>query len=474
MTAHLGFEGHAPTVAIRPTEKNIYKEMWSHPEYRQVAPGEDCARLFLEQANPPRGASIVDIGCGTGRGALQLALFGGLNVTMIDFADNCLDDDIRPMLETQKHALRFVEADITKTLPANASYGYCTDVLEHIQPDQVNRVLANILTACQHVFFQISTVDDKCGALIGHKLHLSVHDYAWWLKKFNDLQCTIHWSKDLGDACVFYVTAWIDGHALVDAGVLNTEEEQVKANVRENIKGDWLQVSPHEANDVEVMILGGGPSLGDYWEDIKQKRSEGVKLICLNGTYAQAIEQGLVPSGVVMVDARDFNARFVKPVVDDCKYFISSQCHPSVFEGLPADRTYIWHTTTGLIKDILNERYELWWGVPGGSTVLLRAIPLLRMLGFKKFHLYGCDSCLMDEKHHAYSQPENDGQPTFPVSVSSGRVFQCHSWMASQATEFVDLIKFLGNEIEIATYGDGLLNHILQTGASMADNEVLK
>ncbi len=48
-----------------------------------------------------------------------------------------------------------------------------------------------------------------------------------------------------------------------------------------------------------------------------------------------------------------------------------------------------------------------------------------------------------------------------------GRIFQCHGWMASQASEFMQLIKFLGDEIEIATYGDGLLNHILVTGSEM-------
>jgi hypothetical protein len=52
-----------------------------------------------------------------------------LNVTLVDFADNCLDEDIRPMLETQAHALRFVEHDLTEPLTQGATYGFCTDVL---------------------------------------------------------------------------------------------------------------------------------------------------------------------------------------------------------------------------------------------------------------------------------------------------------------------------------------------------------
>ena len=75
-------------------------------------------------------------------------------------------------------------------------------------------------------------------------------------------------------------------------------------------------------------------------------------------------------------------ARFVEPVVEGCKYLISSQCDPSVFENLPKDRTFIWHTSTEIIQDILKEAYpERWYTIPGGSTVLLRAIPLMAMMG---------------------------------------------------------------------------------------------
>lgn len=490
--------GTAPEVRIAKaapiTEQRKYERMWEKKEYRIVSPGENIAQLFLAQAKPKQGATVLDLGCGTGRGSLALALFGGMNVTMLDFAANCLDDDIRPMLETQKHVMRFQQADLTKKLPANAEYGFCTDVMEHIPPEDVDKVLNNALAACQHVFFQISTVDDVCGALIGHPLHLTVKPYEWWLKKFQERECVVHWSKDFGNACAFYVTAWQDGQKLVDIGVLNVPDAEVVNNVKHNIwynhrdnfnepdapdapKGDercWKQVVPHETNNLEVMILGGGPSLGKYEAEIKQKRAEGVKLITLNGSYNWALEHGLIPSAQIMVDARQFNARFTKPVVEDCVYLISSQCHPDVLEGLPREKTYLWHTTADGVKDILNDRYEKWWHVPGGSTVLLRAIPLMRMLGYKQFHLYGCDSCLMDTGHHAYEQAENDTDRVMPVTVG-GRVFQCTPWMAAQAQEFMALIKYLGNEIEIATYGDGLLNHIMEAGAAIADeNEFLK
>lgn len=472
----VGCVGYAPTVVvsnIRPAEQQIYEKMWATEKYREVSPGEQIASEFLMQAKPRAGAKVMDLGCGTGRGGLMLAVLGQMDVTYVDFTSNSLDEDIRPMLEAQKHCMRFVQHDLTKPLPMQTEYGFCTDVMEHIPEADVDKVLDNCLLACQHVFFQIATVEDYHGPKeLGMPLHLTVKPFEWWLNKFNERECVIHWSKNDGPEALFYVSAWTPGEKITEAGELNTSEEQIRQNVRTNAAKGWTQVIPHEANDIECMILGGGPTTKYFIDEIKQKREAGVKLICLNGAYKWALDQGLTPSAMVMVDARPFNARFTKPVVDGCKYFLASQCDPSAFEGLPDDRTYIWHTMATVIGKDLNEIYEgkPWYGIPGGSTVLLRTIPLFRMLGFKKFHLFGCDSCIIEDEHHAYSQPENDGQQTLPIAVS-GRVFKCTTWMASQANEFMDLIKMLGDEFDLEIYGDGLLNWILHSGATEFDRE---
>jgi len=483
-------EGFAPQVSIGTgnPEAAKYGEMWKHQEYRNISPGEQLAQGFLTVARPAPGAHVVDFGCGTGRGALVLAVVGGLRVTMVDFVNNCLDDDIRPMLETQAHALRFLKVDLERGPLPNAEYGYCTDVMEHIPPDKVDLVLNNILCAARHVFFSISTEDDSCGRLIGETLHLTVQPYSWWLQKFHDRGCVVHWAEDSGRTAFFYVSAWAEGTAVSESGVLNIEESQARENVRVNtaVKPDgtkWKQVQPHIGrSDDEVMILAGGPSLAEYEDEIRTKRALGIKAVTLNAAYGWALERGLGPVTTVVMDARPFNARFVQPIRQDCTYLIASQCDPSVLVGLPPDRTYIWHTMIDLTRDILTENYpEGWYRVLGGVTVLLRAIPLLGMLGHRRFSLYGCDSCLSGDQHHAYSQPENDGAPIIPVIATAdgrvvaegeaeGRIFYCNPWMIAQANQFVELIRSpIGDEVELDVKGDGLLKHILTIAVAAQD-----
>ena len=174
-TAQIGMAGQTPAVTVKSTnpERQKYLQLWDNPAYREVAPGEQLAMHFLTQAKPPRDAELIDFGAGTGRGALMLALLGALKVQMLDFAPNCLDAEVAEACKTQPERIKFMVCDLTKEVPVSAAYGYCTDVMEHIPPEKVKRVLRNILASAQHVFFGIATRPDVMGETIGEELHLT-------------------------------------------------------------------------------------------------------------------------------------------------------------------------------------------------------------------------------------------------------------------------------------------------------------
>lgn len=448
------------------SEKEKYTKMWTVEDYRRVSPGELAGNQFMQVVQPAKGAKVIDFGCGTGRGSFWLGFIGGMDCTLMDFAPNCLDPETARAIEMHPERFRFVEHDLTKESPVTAEYGYCTDVMEHIPPADVDKVLLNILAAARKVFFRISTTPDMMGPkYLNQPLHLSVHDFAWWQAKFTELGCTIFYSENLGGAVDFYVSAW--SQTLPNMQV-NTPRPEIIAHIEENARFGCKHVRPHTVQDQEVLILCGGPSLNEYKDEIFEKWSSGAKVVTVNGAYNWALANGITRVNQCMIDAREFNKRFVTPARDDCFYFIASQCHPSVFESLPKDRSFYWHVTPGedAARAII-ENYPENTMCAGGSTVALRAMVLMRVLGYKKQVIYGMDSCIMGDEHHAYPQQENDGfRETISVMIED-RTFVCQPWMALQSWEFMQLMDYAGSEFELDIKGDGLIAFIQKTGARL-------
>ena len=244
---------------------------------------------------------------------------------------------------------------------------------------------------------------------------------------------------------------------------INETPENITSNIKSSINRDLPQVTPYETQpDKVVCLVAGGPSLGSTFGIIEEKKNNGVPLVALNGAYKYCFDRGVSPSAFIMLDSREFNHRFTDPIIDECKYFIASQCHPKVFDKLCNNDVYIWHCAGDTDNEhLLEEKYKgKYYPVMGGSTVTFRAIHLLRMLGFCKFELFGFDSCIMDD-HHAYQQPENDEEQEIEV-VLGDRKFRCTVAHFQQAKEFVQLVSTTGDHYELSVHGDGLISYIIK------------
>lgn len=167
------------------TEREKYQLMYAQPQYRQYSPGEQLVDKFIEVARP--FGLVIDFGCGTGRAGIRMRQ-AGLQVQLLDFVDNSRDEE----------ALRipFKQHDLTESVTvSHAPFGFCTDVMEHIPPEDVTKVICNIMNAADKVFFQIGTSYDACGVLIGQELHLTVEDHDWWKELFISLGYLIEWNE---------------------------------------------------------------------------------------------------------------------------------------------------------------------------------------------------------------------------------------------------------------------------------------
>jgi hypothetical protein len=138
----------------------------------------------------------------------------------------------------------------------------------------------------------------------------------------------------------------------------------------------------------------------------------------------------------------------------------------------------LWHVAGEFVQDVLEKHAKAtgvdreWFPVQGGTTVSLRAIPMLAMLGFRRIHVYGLDSCYRDKQHHAYAQAENDSDRCMEMFID-GRSFWCAPWHIKQAHEFQELMRYVlvPAGVELAIHGDGMIAAILDTAATAANEE---
>lgn len=133
----------------QPTGYGLHGDKWA-----------ETVRVLIDEH---QATSVLDYGCG--RGALRDAV-------MVD----------------PPAGLRFSEYDPAipgkNTLPSFADLVVCTDVLEHIEPDRLDAVLAHLkLLARKAVLLVVALVPTAKVLADGRNAHLIVRPANWWKKR---------------------------------------------------------------------------------------------------------------------------------------------------------------------------------------------------------------------------------------------------------------------------------------------------
>ena len=180
------------------SEKEKYEETWENVDwYRMRSPGECVVLDYIIRCDPEHG-KIIDFGAGTGRAAHRLHKLH-FDVTMIDIAANCLDEDVKKDIGDQ-----LIVKNLWEPLDMpRAPEGFCSDVMEHFPTEHVDAVIKNMMGLCDRVFFQICLephYDDSTGI----EYHLTVRPFTWWRDKLNEFGTVID-ARDLKRNGWFYV-----------------------------------------------------------------------------------------------------------------------------------------------------------------------------------------------------------------------------------------------------------------------------
>lgn len=175
-------------MTIDDVERAKYERMWAGGtrfDYRRVSPAEAVISDFILATRPEHGATIVDLGCGTGRAALDLLRRGFIPIC-VDVAANCLDPEVAAEVPLVQACLWDVDAALGVLTGHKPGYGLCCDVMEHVPTNKVGDTLAAIRRAVEYsVWFQPATFPHEVEDL---KLHLTVRPSSWWLAQFEE-----HW-----------------------------------------------------------------------------------------------------------------------------------------------------------------------------------------------------------------------------------------------------------------------------------------
>ena len=232
-------------------------------------------------------------------------------------------------------------------------------------------------------------------------------------------------------------------------------------------------LTPH---NLEAVLVGSGPSVKTQVNNLKSKRKKDKYLFFgIKGGHDFLLENKIQPHFGLAVDPLEkiHRENFLKKA-NDCKYFIASQCHPTLFDTLleRGEDVIIWHLATDNMqkwtRDPESPVYRHYM-IPGGSTSGLRAMVLAYSMGFRRFHLYGYDSCLSGELRkvtgETYNEKKADGTSKTLELVVGKKKFFADPAMASQANEFQTILQGFqrpGDPFFVRGYGEGLIQHIIK------------
>lgn len=231
--------------------------------------------------------------------------------------------------------------------------------------------------------------------------------------------------------------------------------------------------TPH---NLEAVLVGSAPSVRTQVQKLKSMRKNPKYIFFgIKGGHDFLVENKIQPHFGLAVDPLEkiHRENFLKDA-KDCKYFIASQCHPTLFDSLieRGKKIIIWHLATTNLGEWTREegspvyRHYL---IPGGSTSGLRAMVLAFAMGFRRFHLFGYDSCLSGTLRKVngeeYHDKKADGSDKAVSMVVGGKKFIADPAMASQANEFQELLKSMyrtDDPFVVKGYGEGLIQHIIK------------
>lgn len=238
--------------------------------------------------------------------------------------------------------------------------------------------------------------------------------------------------------------------------------EDRRAFLESSLARGYPLVALCESNWRPLAIVGGGPSVRD---DVDELRNWDGEIWAVNASLDWLLSHGIRVDGYACCDSNDTITQFLKNA-PDATYYLSSTCHPDVFDCLEGKRIVVWHAGVNDLK------YPLGHGVVGGGpTILTRAPMLAHCLGYRDVHIFGGDSSYDGDESHVYGGAYQH-RKLFKVRLD-GVVYTTEAEFLHQAAYFQAILDFFTERgARFTVHGKGL-GPAMMTAKMHDENEIL-
>lgn len=212
------------------------------------------------------------------------------------------------------------------------------------------------------------------------------------------------------------------------------------------------------SHDGTFVIAGAGPSLANHIEELKEERTRGRPICAVKGAHDYLVDQGIEPELFLSIDPRD-RRNNVQKESENTIYLLASRCSPKLFDHLKTRKVMLWHAASSEQENSAFGKNVYMIG--GTSTSGLRAINIGYFMGFRKFVLYGMDSCNAPDGITKRVDGSLTGETIDVIVGQTGKKFICNVAMAEQAQAFQRIWDMMP-DAKLEIKGNGLLAAILE------------
>lgn len=213
-------------------------------------------------------------------------------------------------------------------------------------------------------------------------------------------------------------------------------------------------------NDGTFVIAGSGPSIADFVDEIKGEKENGRPICSVKGAHDFLLDNGIEPDLFLSIDPRD-RRNNVQRESENTVYLLASRCAPQMFDHLADRKVMLWHAASSEEENRVLAELGVKYMIGGTSTSGLRAINVGYYLGFRKFVLYGMDSCNAPDGITKRIDGSLTGQTIEVIVGQTGKKFVCNIAMAEQAKAFQQIWVMMP-DARLEIKGNGLLAAILE------------